>query len=492
MISLYNQSLALLTDFYEITMAYAYWKSQMLEDEGVFHLFFRKLPFQGGFAVAAGLESVIDYVQSWHFEDSDLNYLASLESENGEPLFEERFLIYLQNFKFGCHIDAVQEGDIVFPYEPLVRVQGPIIQAQLLETPLLTLTNFATLIATKAARLCLAAGEDPVLEFGLRRAQGIDGAMTATRSSYIGGCAATSNTLAAKMLNIPAKGTHAHSWVMAFESEAASFKAYAQALPNNCVFLVDTYDSLEGVKHAIEAARWLRKEGRQFLGIRLDSGDLHYLSNASRKLLDDAGFQEAKIYASNELNENLIADLKQQGAKIAIWGVGTHLVTGYNQPALDGVYKLSAYRKTKTERWSYKLKLAERLSKISDPGILQVRRFSTRENGYIADAIFDIPTGMQEAGRIIDPLDPTRARIITADMQGRDLLVPVFREGECIYQKPALRSIQSYCRQELARFDKGIKRFYNPHAYPVGMEERLYHLKLKFIDEIREKLHQKA
>lgn len=248
MFSLYNQSLALLTDLYEITMAYAYWKNEMLHDEGVFHLFFRKLPFQGGFAVASGLESIIDYLQNWRFNSSDLDYLASLTSENGEPLFEEAFLHFLRDLKFSCDIDAVPEGDLVFPYEPLIRVQGPLIQAQLLETPLLTLTNFATLIATKAARICLAAGNDPVLEFGLRRAQGIDGAMTATRSSYIGGCAATSNTLAGKILGIPVKGTHAHSWVMAFESEVDSFKAYAKALPNNCVFLVDTYNSMEGVK----------------------------------------------------------------------------------------------------------------------------------------------------------------------------------------------------------------------------------------------------
>lgn len=488
MFSLYNQSLALLTDLYEITMAYAYWKSQMLEDEGVFHLYFRKFPFQGGFTVAAGLESVIDYVHNWHFDLSDIDYLSSLTSTNGEPLFEEAFLKYLQEFKFHCDIDSVQEGDIVFPYEPLVRVQGPIIQAQLLETPLLTLTNFASLIATKAARICSAAAPDPVLEFGLRRAQGIDGGMTATRSSFIGGCLSTSNTLAGKLLNIPVAGTHAHSWVMAFTSEIESFKAYAEAMPNNCVFLVDTYDSLEGVKHAIEAAKWLKKEGKPFLGIRLDSGDLNYLSNESRKLLDEAGFPEAKIFASNELNETLIADLKQQGAKITVWGVGTHLVTAYNQPALDGVYKLSAFRKKKNERWTYKLKLSERLAKISDPGILQIRRYSSSNGTYLADAIYDIPTE-KEVGiqHIIDPLDPTRSRPINKSMQGRDLLVPIFREGKCVYQKPSLQAIQHYCKQELSRFDKSIKRFYNPHLYPVGMEETLYNLKLKLINEVKKR-----
>ena len=485
--SLYNQPLALLTDLYEITMAYAYWKSQMQEDEAVFHLFFRKNPFYGGFTIAAGLESIIDYVQNWHFETTDLDFLAALKGVDGEPLFEEAFLVYLQNLKFTCDIDAVQEGDVVFPYEPLIRVKGPIIQAQLLETPLLTLTNFASLIATKAARICLAAGDDPVLEFGLRRAQGIDGAMTATRSSYIGGCAATSNTLGGKLLDIPLKGTHAHSWVMACPSELESFKAYANALPNNCIFLVDTYDTLQGVKNAIEVGHLLKQEGKQFLGIRLDSGDLHYLSVESRKLLDAAGFHDVKIYASNELNEKLITDLKRQGARIDVWGIGTHLVTGYDQPALDGVYKLSALRKKKNASWEYKLKLSERLTKISDPGILQVRRFYTPDHDYIADAIFDVPSGIGEISRIIDPFDPTRTRKLIANGCTRDLLVPIFRAGECVYQKPTLQAIRAYCKQELSRFDGSIKRFYNPHPYPVGMEESLYQLKLKLIEEIREK-----
>lgn len=488
MFSLYNRSLALLTDLYELTMAYGYWKSQMLEDEGVFHLFFRRQPFQGGYTVTAGLESIIDYLQHWRFDRSDLDFLASLRSETDRPIFEEGFLGYLEELKFSCDIDAVEEGDIVFPYEPLIRVKGPIIQAQLLETPLLTLTNFASLIATKAARVCLAAGSDPVLEFGLRRAQGVDGAMTATRSSFIGGCAATSNTLAGKMLNIPVKGTHAHSWVLAFESELESFKAYARAMPDNCLFLVDTYDTLQGVKHAIEVAKWLKNQNKSFLGIRLDSGDINYLSQESRRLLDEAGFFEAKIVASNELNEYLIADLKSQGAKVAIWGVGTHLVTGYNQPALDGVYKLSAFRKKRSDEWAYKLKLSERLAKISDPGILQVRRYSSPERGYVADAIYDVLTGIQEECRIVDPLDPTRYRKVDKKLIAKDLLVPVFREGKCVYQKPALQSIQQFCKQELAYFDRSIKRLYNPHIYPVGMEGRLYSLKMQLIDQIKENI----
>jgi nicotinate phosphoribosyltransferase len=480
-----HHSLALMTDLYEITMAYGYWKSQMENHEAVFQLFFRRMPFQGGFTIAAGLENIIDYLQRWHFDSSDLDFLSSLKTEVGEPLFEEGFLHYLENLSFACDIDVVQEGEVVFPFEPLIRVTGPIIQAQLLETPLLNLTNFATLIATKAARVCLAAGGDPVLEFGLRRAQGIDGAMTASRSSFIGGCSATSNTLAGKRYGIPVRGTHAHSWVMAFDSELESFKAYARAMPSNVVFLVDTYDTLEGVKNAIIVAEWLRKQGKSFLGIRLDSGDIHYLSVEARKLLNAAGFQEAKIYASNELNEWLIADLKRQGAKVDVWGVGTHLVTAYDHPALDGVYKISAFRKNKEAPWTYKLKLSEKMGKISDPGILQVRRFYDEEQKYVADAIFDLPMGIKERCRIIDPIDPTRTRILHPNLKWRDLLVPLFRKGQCCYQKPPLTAIQAYCKEELSRFDKSIKRFYNPHIYPVGLEESLYHLKWKMIDELK-------
>ncbi len=486
MFSLYNQSLSLLTDLYELTMAYGYWKRQMAEDEAVFHLIYRKKPFEGGYALAAGLESVIEYVENWHFETSDLDYLATL------GLFEEGFLRYLSEMSFACDIDAVCEGDVVFPYEPLIRVKGPILQAQLLESPLLTLINFPTLIATKAARICSAAGDDPVLEFGLRRAQGIDGAMTASRAAYIGGGDSTSNTLAGKVFGIPVKGTHAHSWIMAFETELESFQAYAEALPGNCVFLVDTYDTIQGVKNAIEVGLWLKKQGHPFLGIRLDSGDINYLSQEARKLLDGSGFQEAKIYASNELNETLIADLKRQGAKVAVWGVGTHLVTGQSQAALDGVYKLSAIRKKGAKEWDYRLKISERMSKISDPGILQVRRYSQPDLGYIADALYNEGTDMTKGCEIIDPFDPIRKRPLDSSCTSRDLLVPIFRKGKCVYQRPSLHEIRAYARRELAQFDGGIKRFHNPHSYPVGMEKSLYALKLELIEKIRNQLDESA
>lgn len=488
MFCLYNQSLALLTDLYEITMAYAYWKRRMAEDEAVFHLFFRKKPFEGEYAISCGLDSVIDYLNSWHFNTSDLDYLASLKDVGGNPLFEEAFLKYLGEMQFSCDIDAIEEGDVTFPFEPLIRVQGPIIQAQLIETPLLNLTNFSTLIATKAARISLAAQGDAILEFGLRRAQGIDGGMSATRAAYIGGCSATSNTLAGKLLGIPVKGTMAHSWIMAFDSELDAFHAFAEAMPKNSVFLVDTYDTLQGVRNAITVGKTLKEKGFPFLGIRLDSGDITYLSIQARKMLDEAGFPEAEIYASNELNETLIADLKVQGAKIGVWGVGTHLVTSQSQPSLDGVYKISAIRKKGATKWDYRLKFAERMSKISDPGILQVRRFATPEHGYIADAIYDVHTDLSKGCKIIDPHDPLRQKHLNSKMESRDLLVPIFRKGKQVYKKPSLEESRLFCKRELGRFDRSIKRFYNPHNYPVGLEENFYQMKLKLIEGIKKGL----
>lgn len=477
--------MALLTDLYELTMAAAYWKSKMADHEAVFHLFFRRQPFGGGYCIAAGLESVIDYLQNWHFDISDLDYLASLKSEGNEPLFEEGFLNYLRELKFDCDIDGICEGEVVFPFEPMLRVTGSLLQAQLLESALLSLINFPSLIATKAARICFAAAGDEVIEFGLRRAQGVDGALTASRASFIGGCSASSNTLAGKRFGIPVRGTHAHSWVMAFESEQQSFKAYAEAMPHNAIFLVDTYDSIQGIEHAIEVGKWLKAEGRPFWGIRLDSGDINYLSNQARNLLDEAGFSDAKIVASNELNETLIADLKRQGAKVAVWGVGTHLVTGQSQPALDGVYKLSAIRKRGESKWEPKLKFSERMTKISDPGILQVRRYFDPKLGYVADAIYDVESDLSHGCEIVDPQDAIRTKRVGKGLKGRDLLIPIFRKGKLVYQKPTIGEIQTYGREQLSHFDDSIKRFYNPHNYPVGMEHSLYQTKLQLIEKIK-------
>jgi nicotinate phosphoribosyltransferase len=329
---------ALLTDLYQITMAYSYWKTGTADREAVFHLIFRKQPFQGGYTLACGLADSIQYLRGFKFVKSDLDYLGSLQGNDGKRLFEPAFLKYLGRLKLRLDVDAIPEGTVAFPQEPLLRIRGPILHAQLVETALLNLLNFQSLIATKAARICFAAQGDPVVEFGLRRAQGINGALTASRVAFIAGCAGTSNVLAGKVFGIPVKGTHAHSWVMSFGSELEAFNAYADALPNNCTFLVDTYDSLEGVRHAVEVGKRLRKKGHKLVGIRLDSGDLAYLSIEARKILNASGFKDAVIVASNDLNEYIIASLKQQGAAIDVWGVGTMLVTAYDQPALGGVY----------------------------------------------------------------------------------------------------------------------------------------------------------
>jgi len=483
-ISLYNHSLALLVDLYQLTMSYGYWKSGLDKKEAVFHLFFRRCPFQGGFAIAAGLQTVIDYLKDFHFDESDLAYLATLTASNGSPLFEPAFFDYLANMKFACDIDAIPEGNVVFPYEPLIRVQGPLIQAQLLESPLLNLINFPSLIATKAARVCIAAQGDPVVEFGLRRAQGIDGCLTASRAAYIGGCEGTSNVLAGKLFDIPVRGTQAHSWVMIFDEELEAFKEYAKHQPDNCLFLVDTYDTLEGVEKAIEVGKWLRQQGKEMIGIRLDSGDLTYLSIKCRAMLDAAGFQNAKILASNELDESIISELKRQGAQINVWGVGTKLVTGGNQPALDGVYKLSAVRDPGKE-WHYKLKLSEKMTKVSNPGIMQVRRFSDNNGEYLADAIYDLAMGIGLQSIIVDPFDSTRRKQIKKTWSYRDLLVPIFRQGKCVYDQPSLSAIRAICQKELNFFHSAIKRFVNPHEYIVGMEHSLYQTKVTLIKKIR-------
>lgn len=479
-----DQSLALLTDFYQMTMSYGYWKAGLDRKESIFQLTFRKTPFKGGFAVAAGLESVIQFLEKFKFDASDLHYLAALTDSDGNTYFDEEFLSYLSCLRFTGNIEAIPEGTIVFPYEPLIRIQGPLIECQLLESPLLNLINFPTLVATKAARICLAAKGDPVIEFGIRRAQGINGALTASRAAYIGGCDSTSNMLAGKLFGIPVKGTHAHSWVMVFDHELEAFQTYAEHLPNHCLFLVDTYNTIEGVKKAIQVGQWLKQRGKKLLGIRLDSGDLADLSIKSRALLDQAGFQDALIAASNELDETIISELKRQGAQINIWGVGTNLVTAKDQSALDGVYKLSAIRDP-GKAWKYKLKLSEQMLKISNPGILQVKRFySDREN--VADVIYDINMPWEGDCQIVDPLDPTHLRVIKQELPGKDLLEPIFRHGICVYERPSLQEIRQRTQQELGRFPVGMKRFLNPHPYVVGMEKRIYDFKIQLIKHIRQ------
>lgn len=485
---LYASSLALLTDFYQVTMAYGYWKSGIAEKESVFNLFFRKNPFNGGFAINCGLDYIIDLLRGFTFTDEDVAYLGTVTGNDGEQLLEEDFLDYLRNLKFSCDIDAIPEGKAVFPQEPVIRVRGPILQCQLIESLLLNVINFQTLIATKAARIFIAAKGEPVLEFGLRRAQGIDGALAASRAAYIGGCSSTSNVLAGKHFGIPVSGTHAHSWVMAFEDEMTAFKAYTEAMPNNCVLLVDTYNTIEGIKHAIEVGEMLKKKGRKLLGIRIDSGDLAYFSIKARKMLDEAGFTDTKIVASNDLDESIITSLRMQEARIDIWGIGTKLVTAYDQPALGAVYKMSALKNEKG-KWDYKVKLSEQTIKVNNPGIQQVRRFYYQENGqpgFMADMLYDTQQPLDSRHKIIDPMDQTRRKIINPDsLTYEELLVPVFRSGKAVYESPDIHTIRQQTRQSLAELPSGVKRFVNPHSYPVGLEEKLYKLKTDLILKLR-------
>lgn len=479
----YRESLTLLTDLYELTMAYGYWKLGRTKDEAVFHLFFRKHPFTGGYTIACGLEYVLDLIQDFRFDETDLEYLAGLKGNDNAPLFEPTFLDYLRSLRLHCDVAAIPEGTVVFPQEPLIRIQGPLLECQLLETHLLNIVNFQSLIATKASRICLAAGGGSVLEFGLRRAQGIDGGLAASRAAYIGGCDATSNVLAGKLFGIPVRGTHAHSWVMSFDGELEAFDAYAKAMPNNCIFLVDTYDTLEGVAHAIEIGRRLREGGHKMIGIRLDSGDLAYLSVEARKMLDAAGFTDARIVASNDLDEETIRSLKEQDAAISIWGVGTRLITAHDQPALGGVYKLSAIRRPGGP-WRDCVKVSEQAVKTTAPGIQQVRRFRMGQE-FIGDMIYDERLGIRGQPVIVDPIDPTRRKKVPAEATHEDLLVPVARQGRPVYRSPALADIRERASRQLAALHKGIKRFLNPHEYPTGLEPGLHDLKTKLVLKAR-------
>jgi nicotinate phosphoribosyltransferase len=481
---LYRPTLSLVTDLYQLTMAYGYWKLGRAEQEAVFHLFFRRPPFAGGYAIAAGLGLAVDFVRAFRFDTSDTEYLASLTGNDSQPLFERDFLDYLTKLRLTCNIDAMPEGTVAFGQEPLLRVRGPILQCQLLETPLLNIINFQTLIATKASRICAAAAGKPVVEFGLRRAQGIDGGLSASRAAYIGGCASTSNLLAGKLYGIPVKGTHAHSWVMSFDTELEAFERYAAVMPNNCVFLVDTYDTLEGVRQAVEVGKKLRETGHEMVGVRLDSGDLAYLSIEARRILDEAGFQNAAIIASNDLDEHIMESLNTQGAQIAIWGVGTKLATAYDQPALGGVYKLGALR-NEGGSWEPKLKLSEQAVKTSIPGILQVRRFEDDERP-MGDMIYDELSGIDERRIIVDVKDPTRRKRLASAGRGTDLLTPAIRGGEVVGALDDLDQIRSRVRAGLEKLHPTIRRLMNPHEYPVGMDIGLFERRDAMIREARQ------
>jgi nicotinate phosphoribosyltransferase len=471
----YKSSLALLTDLYQLTMSYGYFKKGRAEDEAVFHLFFRKNPFKGNYTVTAGLHHVIEFLKHFRFREDDLAYLRGLKGSDNKPLFSEDYLEYLSQMKFTCDVDAVPEGRVVFPHEPMLRISGPIIQGQLLETALLNILNFQTLIATKASRISYAAEGDPVLEFGLRRAQGIDGAMSASRASYIGGIDATSHVLAGKIYDIPVKGTHAHSWVMSFPSELEAFETYAEVMPNNCVFLVDTYNTVAGVKNAIRVGEKLRAKGFKFQGIRLDSGDLVDLSIKARYLLDEAGFQDAAIVASNDLDEYAIQDLKKKGAKINIWGVGTKLVTGYDCPALGGVYKVAAVREN--NQWVYKMKISEEMVKISNPGLLQVRRYFN-ESSFQEDVLYNLEDFGKGPHFEAVSLDGKNTTHVDESYQYEDLLKPIFRKGKFVYQIPTITESRESAKRDLKML-KGHYRELSASSenYPVMLEMNLNTLK---------------
>lgn len=469
---IYNSGLSLLTDLYQLTMAYGYWKSGLSERESVFHLFYRKNPFKGDYAIASGLSLVIDYLNMLKFEREDIQYLQLLTGADGRPLFEPGFLQYLQDLEFSCDVDAIPEGTVTFPHEPLLRITGPLLQAQLIETALLNLVNFSTLIATKSARISQAAEGDMVLEFGLRRAQGIDGGISASRAAYIGGCHATSNVLAGKLYNIPIKGTHAHSWVMCFNDELNAFSQYAQSMPNNCIFLVDTYDSIEGVRNAIKVGKKLKEQGHILQGIRLDSGDLASISIEARAMLDAAGFHSTAIVASNDLDEFRIKKLKENNAKITVWGVGTRLATAYDQPALGGVYKLAAIKNASGE-WEHKVKLSEQAIKISNPGALQVYRYF--QNGHpIGDQIIN----RLQATNSSEIIDFKSAKVVKfAECEAEAMLKPIFRKGELVYQVPTIQQIRSFSLEQQAQFSK-----INLANYPVGLERATHQLKMELIN----------
>ncbi|MGV8082780.1 MAG: nicotinate phosphoribosyltransferase [Coriobacteriia bacterium] len=473
------------TDLYQVTMAYAYWKSGVLDREACFHASFRSHPFGGGFTIACGLEQAIEYVRDLRFTADDAETLSRLTGNDGAPLFSAEFLGWLQQMRFTGDIHAVPEGTVVFPNEPVMRVTGPIAECQLLETTLLNILNFQTLIATKAQRLCLSAGGSPVIEFGLRRAQGPDGGLSASRAAYVGGCAGTSNLLARQRFGIPVGGTHAHSLVMAFDSELEAFLRYSEAMPNNVVLLVDTYDTIEGIRNAIRAGHRLRELGSDLYGIRLDSGDLAYFAKKARRMLDEAGFSATKIYASNELDEYTVASLKEQGAPIDVWGVGTKLATAYDQPALGGVYKLSAIREPGGD-WQPKIKISEQTSKITIPGLLQVRRFIGKEGRFTGDMIYDELRPPAADCRSIDLADDTHVPTACGSGASEELLVPIFTRGRLVYGIPPIAESRERTAEQVACLDPRHLRFLNPQTYRVGVEASLFAERTRLIVEARE------
>ena len=479
-----TMNLTLLTDLYELTMMQGYFKTQNTETV-VFDAFYRSNPCQGGYAIAAGLEQVIDYIKNLHFSLEDIAYLGSL------GIFEQDFLDYLKDFHFSGDIYAIPEGTVVFPREPLVKVIAPIMEAQLVETAILNIINHQSLIATKSARVVLAARGDGIMEFGLRRAQGPDAGTYGARAAMIGGCIGTSNVLAGQLFDVPVKGTHAHSWIMSFPDEYTAFKAYADLYPNACCLLVDTYDTLKsGVPNAIRVFQEMRDSGIALknYGIRLDSGDLAYMSKQARKMLDEAGFPDAIISASSDLDEYLIDSLKTQGAKITSWGVGTNLITSKDCPAFGGVYKLAAVLDENTGEFIPKIKLSENTEKITNPGNKTVYRIYDKKTGKIrADLISLVGETFSESEDMIifDPQETwKKTKIHKNTFTIRELLVPVFQKGVCVYESPSVMEIRSICQEELDTLWDETKRLANPHEVYVDLSDKLYHMKADLLEKM--------
>ena len=478
-----TMNLSLMTDLYELTMMQGYFKSQMNE-RVVFDVFYRRNPSGGGYAIAAGLEQVIDYIKNLRFSAEDISYLRSLS------IFDDDFLTYLGDFHFSGDIYAIPEGTVVFPKEPLIKVIAPIMEAQLVETALLTIINHQSLIATKAARVVYAAKGDGIMEFGLRRAQGPDAGIYGARAAMIGGCAGTSNVLTGQLFGVPVLGTHAHSWIMSFPDEYTAFKTYAKMYPNACTLLVDTYDTLRsGVPNAIRVFREMREAGIPLTryGIRLDSGDLAYMSKEARKMLDEAGFEDAVISASSDLDEYLINSLKNQGAAITSWGVGTNLITSADCPAFGGVYKLAAVENP-DGTFTPKIKLSENTEKITNPGNKTIYRIYGKNSGKIradliclADEVFDPDQDMI----IFDPIETWKKTKLKAGTYTlRELLVPVFLKGECVYTSPSVMEIRDFCTAEKASLWDETKRFHNPHEVYVDLSDKLYEIKSALLEQM--------
>ena len=474
------RNLTMMTDLYQLTMMYGYYKCGMRDNVATFDMFYRAKGESTHYAIMAGVEQLVDYIENLHFDEEAIEYLRSL------AIFDEDFLTELKNFKFHGDIQAVPEGTIVFSGEPLIRVTAPIFEAQLIETALLTIINHQTLIATKASRVVLAAEGGGIMEFGLRRAQGPDAGIYGARAAIIGGCAGTSNVLTGQMYNTPVMGTHAHSWVMSFPTELDAFRKYAEMFPTSCTLLVDTYDTLRsGVPNAITVFKEMREKGFEGKAIRLDSGDLAYLSREARKMLDDAGFENIKICASGDLDENLIRDLKLQGAAIDTWGVGTKLITSEDCPSLGGVYKLAA--EVVDGRVIPKMKISENPVKITNPGVKKLYRIYDGETGKAVADLIALDHEEYDTSKpltIYDPINTWKSMTLT-NYTMKELQVPLFKNGEKVYESPSLMEIQQHCREEMDTFWDQYKRLLNPHRYKVDLSDSLWMLKNSMLQQYR-------